>query len=70
MVDKGFDQILTAQELAQRLGVSKRYVETYSRESCGVDVIPSFKFGKVRRYGWNSPALNAWIQRHVAKDVL
>jgi len=56
-------EILTAEELASRLKVSKSWVVEQSKPSRTSDPIPTIRFGKHRRYGWNSKALTAWLGR-------
>ena len=56
-------EILTSEELALRLKVNKSWVVEQTKPSRTSDPIPTIRLGKHRRYGWNSKALMAWLNR-------
>lgn len=60
-------EILTAQELAVRLKVSESWVVEQSKPSRTSDPIPTVRFGKHRRYGWNSSDLTDWLSRRFSR---
>lgn len=58
-------EIITAEELAKRLHVSKRWVMDQTRSKA--DPIPHFHRGRTRLYEWwdcSDSALSAWWNRH------
>jgi hypothetical protein len=56
-------EILTASELAGRLKVKPSWIAEASRSDRNRDPLPVVKIGKHNRYGWNSPAMLAWLKR-------
>jgi hypothetical protein len=56
-------EVLISSELAERLKVKESWVIDHSKRSKTSDPIPIFRLGKHRRYRWNSPEMNAWIER-------
>lgn len=56
-------EVLTAAELAARLKVRESWVIEQTKPSRTSDPIPTMRFGKHNRYGWNSKALTAWLER-------
>jgi len=63
-------EILTADELAQRLKVRTSWVVEQSKRSRTSDPLPVFRVGKHRRYRWNSPEMDAWMERRVGNNHL
>jgi hypothetical protein len=55
-------EILTAQELAQRLKVKSSWVVDASQPARTSDPIPVVKIGRHNRYAWNK-SLAAWLVR-------
>jgi len=60
-------EILTAQELAQRLKVKSSWVVDASQPARTSDPIPVVKIGRHNRYAWNSRSLSAWLTRRGVK---
>ena len=58
-------QNLSAKQLGERLNVPDSWILDYSNPNSCDDYIPHFSLGKFKRFRWNSPELNAWIERHV-----
>jgi hypothetical protein len=56
-------EILTAAELAARLKVLPSWVVEQCKPSRTSDPIPTVRFGRHRRFAWNSKAMNAWLHR-------
>jgi hypothetical protein len=64
--EERFYEIIDAKELGRRLSLPESWVRDQSRSLDRIaDPIPSLKFGKYRRYRWNSPELNAWLKRQL-----
>jgi hypothetical protein len=57
-----FFEVIDAQELATRLKLPKSWILEGTR-SRAVDPIPCLRFGKYVRFRWQSPELNAWLER-------
>jgi predicted DNA-binding transcriptional regulator AlpA len=58
-------QNFSAKQLASRLYIPRTWVlDNANLEYCD-DPIPCLPLGKFKRFRWNSPELNAWIERHV-----
>jgi hypothetical protein len=60
-------EILTADELAQRLKVKPSWVVDASQPARNSDPLPVIKIGRHNRYGWNSASLVAWLKRRGLK---
>jgi hypothetical protein len=60
-------EILTAQELAQRLKVKPSWVVDASQPARTSDPIPVVKIGRHNRYMWNSKSMTAWLGRRGVK---
>jgi hypothetical protein len=56
-------EVLTSEELAERLKVPESWVVEQGKRSRTPDPIPVFRLGKHRRYRWGSPEMNAWLER-------
>jgi hypothetical protein len=59
-------ELLTAEELAERLRVPPSWVreQTRSRALEG-DPLPHLRLGRYIRFRWGSPELEAWLQRRL-----
>jgi hypothetical protein len=69
-VSMEFDfEVLTSDELAQRLKVKESWVVDQSKRSRTSDPIPVFRLGKHRRYRWGSPEMNAWLDRRAGYNT-
>jgi hypothetical protein len=55
-------EILTAQELAQRLKVKPSWVMDATQPARNSDPLPIIKIGRHSRYGWNQTSLFAWLK--------
>jgi hypothetical protein len=55
-------EIIDSRELASRWGVPETWVRDQVRQRAK-DQIPHVRFGKYVRFEWDSPGLNAWLQR-------
>jgi hypothetical protein len=60
-------EILTAQELAQRLKVKVSWVVCASEPARNSDPLPVVKIGRHNRYAWNSKSMTAWLIRRGVK---
>jgi len=59
-------EILNAKQLAARLVLPESWIREYCRTSRCSDPIPCLAFGpRYKRFRWNSPELNAWIERRM-----
>ncbi len=56
-------EIIDKHKLAERTSLPLSWIEDGTR-SRAIDPIPCGRFGKYVRFRWNSPELNAWIDRH------
>jgi len=56
-------EILTAQELAQRLRVKPSWVIDASQPARTSDPLPVVKIGRHNRYAWGSKSMSAWLVR-------
>jgi hypothetical protein len=56
-------EVLTSEELAERLKVPESWIVEQGKRSRTSDPIPVFRLGKHRRYRWGSPEMNAWLER-------
>lgn len=56
---------LSAKQLGARLNVPRSWILDNAKPSFCEDHIPHFSLGKSRRFRWDSPELNAWVERHV-----
>ena len=54
--------IIDAPELSKRLTLPVTWIRDQVR-SRAADPIPCLRFGRYVRFRWNSPELNAWIER-------
>jgi hypothetical protein len=57
-------EILDPEQLAERLTLPPSWVKDGTRSRAS-DPIPHLKLGKYVRFRWNSPELNAWIERRM-----
>jgi predicted DNA-binding transcriptional regulator AlpA len=62
-------EVLTSAELAQRLKVKESWVIDYSKRCRTHDPIPVFRLGRLRRYRWGSPEMNAWLERRAGNKT-
>jgi predicted DNA-binding transcriptional regulator AlpA len=62
-------EVLTSAELAQRLKVKESWVIDYSKRCRTHDPIPVFRLGRLRRYRWGSPEMNAWLERRAGNNT-
>lgn len=62
LANSGTYELLTAQQLAQRLNIPPSWVAQQTRERA-TDKIPHIRFGRWIRYEWLSPDLAAWLSR-------
>jgi predicted DNA-binding transcriptional regulator AlpA len=67
MNDSNDVEILTAEELAQRLKVKRSWVVEAGRTARNSDPLPIVKIGRHNRYGWNSKSMTAWLTRQGLK---
>jgi len=58
-------EILMPEVFGARIGKSQRWVILHTRPNVE-DPIPHLKFGRVARYVWGSPELDAWLARRRA----
>jgi hypothetical protein len=58
-------QNLAAKQFALRINVPASWILDNANPRSGYDHIPYFPLGKFKRFRWNSPELNAWIERRV-----
>jgi hypothetical protein len=56
-------EILTVEELAERLKVRKSWIVDQSKPSRTADPIPRIRFGKHTRYAWGSKSFKSWLNR-------
>ena len=56
---------LTANQLGARLNLPGSWILDNANATFCDDHIPYFSLGKFKRFRWNSPELNAWIERRV-----
>jgi predicted DNA-binding transcriptional regulator AlpA len=56
-------EVLTSEELAERLRVPLSWVIEHSKKSKTSDPIPVFRLGKFRLHRWDSPEMEAWLER-------
>ena len=52
--------------LAVKLGTSEQWVRRNIRRTYTRDPIPHLRFGRIIRFVWESPEMQAWIERHKA----
>jgi hypothetical protein len=57
-------ELLDAAQLAARLNVPTTWVREYCRSRCD-DPLPSYSFGRYKRFRWGSPELNEWLSRRI-----
>jgi hypothetical protein len=57
-------ELLDAGQLAQRLNLPKSWIREMCRARCA-DPLPYAEFGRYKRFRWNSPELNSWINRRI-----
>ena len=58
-------EILNSEQLAERLNVTRTWVQKNSQRSYTADPIPSFRLGRFVRYAWGSPDLAQWLERRI-----
>jgi hypothetical protein len=49
--------------LARKLGTSPQWVRRMVRPTYSKDPIPHFRFGRAIKFAWNSPEMQAWLER-------
>lgn len=54
---------LDFRDISQKLGTSEQWVRRNVRSTYTRDPIPHLRFGRTIRFDWNSPALQAWLER-------
>jgi hypothetical protein len=61
-------QLLTAEELADRLRVPPSWIreQTRSRSLAG-DPLPHLRLGRYVRFQWGSPELEGWLRRRLCE---
>ena len=52
--------------LAEKLGVSERWVRRAVRRTYCQDPIPHLRFGRTIKFAWNSPEMQSWLERRKA----
>jgi len=62
-------EVINSAKLARRLAVKESWVVDQSKPSRTSDPIPVLRLGKHRRYRWNSPELNAWLDRRAGYNT-
>lgn len=60
-------ELLTADELAQRLKLKPSWVVDQTQPARTSDPIPVVKMGRHNRYAWGSKMFLAWLQRRGLK---
>lgn len=58
-------QNLTARQLGARLHVPATWILQNAHVASCADPVPHLALGKYKRFRWNSPELNAWLNRHL-----
>ncbi len=56
-------EILDTCEMAERLKVKESWIIDHSSRAKTSDPIPVLRLGRLRRYRWNSPEMEAWLNR-------
>jgi hypothetical protein len=59
--------VLTSEELAVQLRVTESWVIDHSKQSKTSDPIPVFRLGKFRLHRWDSPEMEAWLERRAGQ---
>jgi len=49
--------------LAEKLGTSEQWVRRMVRNTYTRDPIPHFRFGRSIKFDWDSPEMQAWLER-------
>lgn len=64
-------ELLTAEELAERLRVPASWIreQTRSRSLQG-DPLPHLRLGRYIRFQWGSPELEGWLRRRLCSKML
>lgn len=57
-------EFLDSKGLAAKVNLPASWIESHAQPGC-LDPVPSFKFGRYRRYAWPSSELLAWLERHL-----
>jgi hypothetical protein len=57
-------EIIDSEELAKRWRLPKSWIQEQTRSRAS-DPIPCLRFGKYCRFAWDSPELNAWLERRM-----
>lgn len=52
--------------LAAKLGTTEQWVRRNIRRTYTRDPVPHLRFGRIIRFVWDSPEMQAWIERHQA----
>jgi len=55
--------ILNDQEIVKKLRITPRHLRDLREDSKTSDPIPSIRLGRLYRYPWGSPEMEAWLQR-------
>jgi hypothetical protein len=59
-------ELLTAEEIAERLRVPASWIREQTRSrSLENDPLPHLRLGRYIRFQWGSPELEAWLQRRL-----
>lgn len=58
-------ELLTAEQLAERLNVPPSWVRDQTRSRAQVDPLPHLRLGRYVRFRWDSPELEAWLRRRL-----
>jgi len=61
-------ELLTAEELAERLRVPVSWIREQTRSrSLQYDPLPHLRLGRYVRFQWGSPELGAWLRRRLCE---
>jgi len=67
--DNNSVEILTAEQLAQKLQVKTSWVISSCSRAKTRDPLPVLRIGKHRRFRWNSREMNDWLDRRVGSST-
>lgn len=59
-------EFLDSKALAAKVNLPVSWIEAHAQPG-QADPLPSYKFGRYRRYAWPSPELLAWFERQRAR---
>ena len=57
------NEILDDQGVSKKLRITTRHLRDLRERSKTADPIPSIRLGRLYRYIWGSPEMNAWLLR-------